>query len=116
MKNGKIYGSLTDNGLILNGKYLNCSIILELVDIIAQRVFEKQTALIQQAVAENEAKTKFKDANYTVKEVAKMLNKAIPTITMHIRLGMLKATKAGGSKAWIISEENYYNYKNNIHK
>jgi len=114
MESGKIYGLQDDNGIILNGKYFECDLITELIGVVSNRVSERNAALITDAVAKKEIKTKIGEVNYTVKEVAKMLNKGRATITQHIRMGLLKATKPGGSKAWTISEENYQNYKNNI--
>jgi len=68
-----------------------------LIEAIADRVIEK-------TMTEFEAK----EVTYTVKEVAKRVNKTGQTIGNHIRKGLLKANKTG--KSWTITEQHLNNY------
>lgn len=51
------------------------------------------------------------EIQYTVREISKMSKQSQPTITRHIREGLLTASKVG--KNWKITQENYLKYINN---
>jgi len=98
-----------ENGLVINGNYYPCNWMNEIIGLITDIIIEKQKDIIY-------TQPKPAEINLTVNEVAKRVNKSVPTITRHIRLGLLTATKAGGSKSWVITEDNYINYKLNLPK
>jgi len=81
----------------------------EFVDIIADRVIEK--LIIDSMLPVTEEKG---EVNFTVPQVAKLMNKSVATITRHIRQKHLCASKVG--KCWTITEEDYNNYKFNRRK
>jgi hypothetical protein len=75
----------------------------ELVDFIAEKVIEKQQAMAPKMEPDDLEKL------FTVEEIAALVKKSTQTITRHCRLGLLEADKVG--KSWLISKENYINYK-----
>lgn len=89
---------------------LKAIITPEVVEVVANRVIEKLK--FEEFISKNNTPDK-KEKIYSVKEVAAMVNRHKSTITYHIGLGLIKATKPGGGKKWIITEENYQNYIQN---
>lgn len=96
--------------ILVNGKYVQCDWLGDIIEFVADRVIEKQKTQIQIA------QPKPVEVNLTVNEVAQRVNKSAATITRHIRQGLLMATKAGGTKSWVITQDNYINYKLNLPK
>ncbi|WP_290844944.1 helix-turn-helix domain-containing protein [Flavobacterium sp.] len=46
--------------------------------------------------------------NYTVSDIARLVNRSPETITRHIRLKLIKANKVG--KSWVIPRDSYFKY------
>lgn len=51
-----------------------------------------------------------KEKLYTVSDICENTGQSESTVTRHIRLGLMKASKVG--KSWLVTEENYKNYIN----
>lgn len=92
------------NGIMFNGKFYPCEWMDDLIDAVAKKVIERQPQ-------QNLHFDRQDEVSYTVREVVKMLKSSNSTITLHIRLGLLKASKVG--KRWIISESDYLEYRRN---
>jgi excisionase family DNA binding protein len=101
-----------DFGIVIDGQFHAVDWIPRLVDSLSKKVMRNIMDKIEEELNQNPLEST-KHRNYTVKEVAALTKRAHPTITRHIRIGLLKASKVG--KSWLISEENYQNYKNNAY-
>lgn len=93
-------------GILIDGKYYALEWADKLIDQISESIKQK-------IMSEISNRPTIEEKNYTVDEVARLVNKSTQTITRHIRLGYLKAYKAGGGKSWIITHEDCLNYKLN---
>lgn len=81
----------------------------EIAQMAVDMIEKKQSK--ERTISKREIIPKPEEFQYTVAEVAEMSKQKTGTVTRHIRLGLIKASKVG--KSWKISQENYQNYINN---
>ncbi len=91
-------------GILIDGKYYPLEGVEKLLDLITDNIKK-------QVLTEISSRPVIEERNYTVGEVAQMVNKSTQTVTRHIRFGLLKAHKVG--KSWLIPHESCLNYKYN---
>ncbi len=102
-----------DFGVVIDGKFHKIEWMPELVDSLSKKVMNNIIDQIEDHLSRNPANQIAGERNYKVRQVATMTQKSVATITHHCRIGLLKASKVG--KSWLISEENYLSYKNNVY-
>lgn len=108
-------GTLINNdfGVVFDGQFHAIDWMPKLVDSLSKKVINNIIEKIDEQLKRNPSKNVAGERNYKVSQVATMTQKSVSTVTLHCRIGLLKASKVG--KSWLISEENYLNYKNNIY-
>ncbi len=102
--------SSTDFGIVIAGRFYpieGISQIAEAFSRIAMDRFEKQLEALKK-------KSEIGKRNLTVNEIAALTNRNPATVMRHLRMGLLLGTKVG--KSWLITEENYLNYKSNVER
>lgn len=102
-----------DFGIVIDGKFHKVEWMQDLVESLSQKVINNIISKIEEQLEKNPPNRDTGIRNYKVRQVASMTQKSVATITNHCRIGLLKASKVG--KSWLITEENYLNYKNNVY-
>lgn len=102
-----------DFGIVIDGKFHKVEWMQDLVHSLSQNVIKNIMDKIEEQLEKNPPTMVKNTRNYTVKQVASMTHKSLATVTRHCRIGLLKGAKVG--KSWLISEENYRNYKDNVY-
>ncbi len=108
-------GNIANNdfGVVIDGQFHSIDWMPKLVDSLSKKVVNNIIEKIDEQLKRNPAKHVASERNYKVSQVASMTQKSVSTITLHCRIGLLKASKVG--KSWLVTEENYLNYKNNVY-
>jgi|GEM_PF-3074292 len=108
-------GTLANNdfGVVIEGKFHKVEWMQELVNSLSNKVIHNIIDKIDEQIKRSPSMRTANEQNYKVSQVAAMTQKSVSTVTLHCRIGLLKASKVG--KSWLISEQNYLDYKNNVY-
>jgi len=102
-----------DFGIVIDGNFHKIEWMPQLVDSLSKKVTNNIIEKIEEQLKRRPSNQVASERNYKVSQVAAMTQKSVSTVTLHCRIGLLKASKVG--KSWLISEQNYLDYKNNVY-
>jgi len=102
-----------DFGVVIDGQFHSIDWMPHLVNALSKKVMTNIIDQIEKHLANNPLAVRHGERNFTIDEIASMTNRSVSTVTRHCRIGLLKASKVG--KAWLITEKNYSDYKNNVY-